>query len=388
MRHNINNIILPIFLHVVLKQIQPTPRLIEPRYLACILGRNYSSRRTKTLAFVRVRPQDVHRTPLESSRVSRSRFPGRYAINQTAAYLRFSVQDVEILDGERNRQSGRLRNAETGRSRSPLMHRQICGSILHSTWPSTTRSPASRVSLSSHVSVYSSLRFPASAMLFIRVQKIKTSFCDGDSDDDAAAAAVAAAVVVRGCIVKRCCRAISSGLCSLSFFHAMLASSRARILEQRRLSGFLRLFLIESDEKRAAQQRRGNQRVGFASPSQSISLSLSLPTIPFSFISSVPTFVMLVACKSRAKKSACSQVTARRTWQEIDPWTAWCLRRSTKLESTRIRAGYFRVGARTASRSARRSSETRTAACSWGFQTRQVDTPLFGTTSHRPSIHG
>lgn len=87
---------------------------------------------------------------------------------------------------------------------------------------------------------------------------------------------MAAAVVVRGCIVKRCCRAISSGLCSLSFFHAMLASSRARILEQRRLSGFLRLFLIESDEKRAAQQRRGNQRVGFASPSQSISLSLSL----------------------------------------------------------------------------------------------------------------
>lgn len=32
--------------------------------------------------------------------------------------------------------------------------------------------------------------------------------------------------------------------------------------------------------------------------------------------------------------------------QEIDSWTAWCLRRPTKLESTRIRDAYFRRGPR------------------------------------------
>lgn len=76
------------------------------------------------------------------------------------------------------------------------------------------------------------------------------------------------------------------------------------------------------------------RRVGFASPLR-----------PWHF---TRRLLLPVPATRRAqpRNPACSWKPTRRSRQEIDSWTAWCLRRPTKLESTRIRDTYFWLGAR------------------------------------------
>lgn len=100
------------------------------------------------------------------------------------------------------------------------------------------------------------------------------------------ASVVVVVVEVRGCIVKRRCRAISSSLCPLSFLRCVrcaLASSTcgAARLVQRRLSGFLRLCRIERDER---DEKGGNDVVRSQTRRicRSIAVVRFLPTIAFS----------------------------------------------------------------------------------------------------------